>query len=125
MKYNNAYWPFLMLVDAEGNVIHQCNNLIEREGKLLRKLKKLKSDSLPAATKTADGICYMNSTLQRSGEIEKLLKNERFTSIAAGDNGKIYTVFTSLMNGNSDIMMRIYDGTSSSKDICVAATDAD
>jgi len=126
MKYNPSGWePFLILADAEGNVIHQCNNLIEREGKLLRKFKKLKSDSLPPATKTADGICYMNSTLQRSGEAEKSLQNERFTSIAAGRDGQIYTVYTSLRNGNSDIVMRICDDTSSSKDISVTATDAD
>ncbi len=124
-KYNRRGWPFLLLADSEGNVIHQCNNLIGREEKLLRLLKKLKSESFPAATKTADGVYYMNSTLQRSGEIEKTLKNERFTSIAAGGDGQIYAVFTSLENGNSDIVMRIYDGTSFGKDISVAATDAD
>jgi hypothetical protein len=124
-KYNRNGWPFLLLVDSEGNVIHQCNNLIGREEKLLRLLKKLKSESFPAATKTADGVYYMKSTLQRSGEVEKLLQNERFTSIAAGPDGQIYIVFTSLKNGNSDIVMRIFDGTSFSKDISVAATDAD
>ncbi len=124
-KYNRNGWPFLLLVDSEGNVIHQCNNLIDREEKLLRLLKKLKSESFPAATKTADGVYYMKSTLQRSGEVEKLLQNERFTSIAAGPDGQIYIVFTSLKNGNSDIVMRIFDGTSFSKDISVAATDAD
>jgi len=125
MKYSKAYWPFLMLVDSEGKIVYQCTNLIDRDKKLLRLLKKLKSESFPAATKTADGIYYMNSTLQRSGEVEKLLQNERFTSIAAGPDGQIYTVFTSLKNGNSDIVMRIFDGTSFSKDISVAATDAD
>lgn len=125
-KYNRSgWWPFLLLVDSEGNVIHQCNNLIEREGKLLRLLKKLNSESFTAATRTADGVCYMTSTLQRNGEVEKLLKSERFTSIAAGRDGQIYIVFTSLKNGNSDIVMRIYDDTSSSKDVSVAATDAD
>jgi hypothetical protein len=124
-KYNRNGWPFLLLVDSEGNVIHQCNNLIGREEELLRLLKKLKSESFPAATKTADGVYYMKSTLQRSGEVEKLLQNERFTSIAAGPDGQIYIVFTSLKNGNSDIVMRIFDGTSFSKDISVAATDAD
>jgi hypothetical protein len=126
MKYNPKGWePFLMLVDSEGKVVYQCINLIERDRKLLRLLKKLKSESFAAATKTVDGICYMNSTLQRSGETEKSLQNQRFTSIAAGRDGQIYTVFTSLNDGNSDIVMRIHDGADSSEDISVAATDAD
>ncbi|OHB85165.1 MAG: hypothetical protein A2Z38_12285 [Planctomycetes bacterium RBG_19FT_COMBO_48_8] len=125
MKYSKGYWPFLMLVDSEGKIVYQCTNLIERDKKLMRLLHKLKDASYPAATMAADGVYYMNSTLQRSGEVEKLLQNERFTSIAAGRDGQIYTVFTSLKNGNSDIVMRICDGTSFSKDISVAATDAD
>jgi len=125
MKYGSGSWPFLMLVDKEGNIIYRCTNLIDRDGDLQHLLKKIKNESFPAATKTVDGICYMNSTLQRSGEIEGSLQSERFTSIAAGLDGKIYTVFTSLKNGNSDIVMRIYDGTSFGEDISVAATDAD
>jgi hypothetical protein len=124
-KYNRRGWPFLLLADVEGNVIHQCNNLIDRERKLKSLLNKIKSESSPAESKTADGIYYMNSTLQRSGEAEKSLQSERFTSIAAGSDGQIYAMFTSLKDGNSDIVMRIYDGTSSSKDISIAATDAD
>jgi hypothetical protein len=125
MNYGKCIWPFLMLVDSEGKIIYQCTNMIDRDRKLMRLLNKLKDDSYPAATTTADGVYYMNSTLQRSGEIEESLKNERFTSIAAGGDGQIYTVFTSLKNANSDIIMRIYDGTSFGKDISVAATDAD
>jgi hypothetical protein len=125
-KYNRRGWePFLMLVDKEGNSIYRCVNLIDRDRKLQRLLKKLKSKSFPANTRTVDGIYYMNSTLQRSGEIEKTLQNDRFTSIAAGDDGQIYTVFTSLKNGNSDIIMRIYNGNSLNKNISIAATDAD
>ena len=125
-KYNKSGWePFLMLVDKEGNSIYRCINLIDREDKLLRLLKKFKKKSFPAETKTVDGVRYMNSTLQRSGEAEKSLRSERFTSIAAGSDGQIYTVFTSLRDGNSDIVMRIYNDTSSNKDIPIAATDAD
>ena len=124
-KYNRRGWPFLMLVDSEGNIIHQCNNLIDRESQLNSLLNKIKSESFPAAAKTVDGIYYMNSTLQRSGEVEKTLRNERFTSIAAGFDGQTYTVFTSLKDGNSDVVMRISDGTSFGKDIPIAATDAD
>lgn len=114
-----------MLVDPNGQVLYKCNNLIDRDKELVQQIRKFKIESFPAETKTIDGVFYMTSTLQRSGEIEKSLQNERFTSIAAGPDGKIYTVFTSLNNGNSDIVMRIYDGTTFSKDISIAATDAD
>jgi len=125
-KYNRSGWePFLLLVDSDGNVIHRCINLIDRESKLLRQLKKLKSKSFPAVTRTVDGIYYMNSTLQRSREVEKALQNDRFTSIAAGPDGKIYAVFTSLRDGNSDIVMRIYDDISSGRDVPIVATEAD
>jgi hypothetical protein len=124
LKYGKAIWPFLMLVDSEGKIIYRCTNLVERDGKLKRLLKKQRSE-FPAVTKTADGVFYMNSTLQRSGEAEKSLRNDRFTSIAAGGDGQIYAVFTSLRDGNSDIVMRIFDGASSGEEISVAATDAD
>jgi hypothetical protein len=124
-KHNRRGWPFLMLVDPNGQVVYKCNNLIGRDKGLMQQIRKFEKESFPAETKTADGVFYMTSTLQRSGEIEKSLQNERFTSLAAGRNGQIYTVFTSLKNGNSDIVMRIYDDTTSSKDISVAATRAD
>jgi hypothetical protein len=124
-KYNKRGWPFLLLVDSEGQVVYRCNNMIERDRELMRLLRKLKDASYPAATRTADGVHYMSSTLQRSGEVEKQLRNDRFASIAAGRDEKIYAVFTSLRNGNSDIVMRIFNGTSFGKDISIAATDAD
>ena len=114
-----------MLVDPNGQVIYKCNNLIGRDTEFMQQIRKFKKESFPAETKMADGVFYMTSTLQRSGEVEKTLQNERFTSIAAGPDGKIYAVFTSLNNGNSDIAMQIYDGTTFSKDIPIAATDAD
>ena len=54
----------------------------------------------------------MPSILQRSGQDKEPLQNNRFTSIAGGSDGKIYTVFTSVKNGNSDIIMRILNGNS-------------
>ena len=114
-----------MLVDPNGQVLYKCNNLIDRDTELMQQIRKFKKESFPAETKTADGVFYMASTLQRSGEIEKTLQNERFTAVAAGPDGQVYTVFTSLNNGNGDIVMRIYDGTTFSTDIPIAATDAD
>ena len=124
-KYNRRGWPFLMLVDPNGLVLYKCNNLIDRDTELMRQIRKFKKESFLAETKMSDGVIYMTSTLQRSGESEKSLQNERFTSISAGPDGRIYVVFTSLKNGNSDIILRIHNDESSDKDIPVAATDAD
>jgi hypothetical protein len=91
----------------------------------MQQLEKYKKGSFPAETRTADGVSYMLSTLQRSGEDKKPLQNDRFTSIAAGAGRQIYAVFTSLKNGNSDIILRICNDELSYKDIPIAATDAD
>lgn len=124
-KHNRDGWPFLMLVDPNGQIIYKCNNLIGRDKELMRQLQKFKKESFPAETKTADGVFYMTSTLQRSGEDKNLLQNDRFTSIAAGTGGKIFVVYTSVKDGNSDIILRIHNGQSSDEDVPIAATDAD
>ena len=124
-KHSRDGWPFLMLADPNGQVVYKCNNLVDRDKELMQQIQKFGKESFPAETKTADGVSYMTSTLQRSGEDKKPLQNDRFTSIAAGADGKIYAVFTSLKNGNNDIFLRICDDESSDKDIPIAATDAD
>ncbi|UCG58285.1 MAG: hypothetical protein JSU70_02025 [Phycisphaerales bacterium] len=124
-KYRATGWPTLLLVDSEGKIVYRCTNLIGRDKKLMRLLRELKDASYTAATTTADGVYYMSSTLQRGGEAENLLQNDRFTSIATGRDGEVYVVFTSLKNENSDIVMRVFDGTLVGKDIPIAATGAD
>jgi hypothetical protein len=114
-----------MLVDPSGQVVYKCNNLIGRDKELMQQLEKYKKGSFLAETRTAGGVSYMLSTLQRSGEDKKPLQNDRFTSIAAGAGGQIYAVFTSLKNGNSDIILRICNDELSYKDIPIGATDAD
>ena len=114
-----------MLVDPNRQVVYKCNNLIGRDKELMQQLQKYENESFPAETKTANGVLYMTSTLQRSGEDTKLLQNDRFTSLASGTDGKIYVVFTSLKNGSSDVILRICNSESSDKDIPIAATDAD
>ncbi|MHC4752948.1 MAG: TlpA family protein disulfide reductase, partial [Planctomycetota bacterium] len=37
-KYNKRGWPFLLLVDSEGQVVYRCNNMIERDRELMRLL---------------------------------------------------------------------------------------
>jgi hypothetical protein len=124
-KHNRRGWPFLMLVDPNGQVVYKCNNLMDRDKELLKQLQKFKKETFASKTKTVDGVPYLTSTLQRSGEDKNLLQNDRFTSIAAGTDGKIYAVFTSLKKGNSNIILRTCNGRSSDKDIPIAATDAD
>jgi hypothetical protein len=124
-KYNRRGWPFLMLVDPNGQVVYKCNNLVDRDKELMNQFQKFKKKSFALETKTVDGVPYMTSTLQRSGQGEKTLQNDRFTSLAAGPDGQIYAVFTSLKNGNSDVILRIYNGESPDKEIPIAAADAD
>jgi hypothetical protein len=124
-KHNRDGWPFLMLADPNGQVVYKCNNLVDRDKELVQQIQKFGKEAFTAETKMSDGIPYMTLTLQRSGEDKKLLQNDRFTSIAAGADGKIYAVFTSLKNGNSDIVLRICNDESSDKNIPIAATDAD
>ena len=124
-KHNRDGWPFLILADSQGNIIYKCNNLVDREKELNNLFQKLEKKPVPAKTMTADGVSYMLPTLQRSTEDKEPLQNDRFTSIAAGSDGKIYAVFTSVKNGNSDIIMKILDGNSQIRDIPIAATDAD
>ena len=124
-KHNRDGWPFLLLADSQGNIIYKCNNLVDREKELNNLLQKLNENPVPAKTMTADGVSYMLPSLQRSTEDKEPLQNDRFTSIAAGSNGKIYIVFTSVKNGSSDIIMRITDDNSQIRDIPIAATEAD
>lgn len=124
-KHNRDGWPFLLLADSEGQIIYKCNNLVDRDKELNNLFKKIEEKSFAAETMTADGVSYMKATFQRNGENKEKLKNERFTSIAAGSDGEIYTVFTSVKNGNSDIIMRISGTNSPDRDIPIAATDAD
>ena len=123
-KHNKDGWPFLMLVDSEGQIIYKCNNLIDREKDLLDLLEKLKEKSVSSETKNVNGVTYMTSTLQQSDN-RQLVQNERFTSMAAGHDGEIYCVFTSVKDGNSDVIMRMFNGESYNREIPVAATDAD
>lgn len=67
----------------------------------------------------------MRSTLENNNELDKPQLNERFTSIACGTNGDVYTVFTSVEDGNSNLYLRIQTGQSEPKIIPVAATKAD
>lgn len=124
-EYNSRGWPFLMLIGPDGKLKYQCNNLLERERKLVSLLKKAKATRPDISAPLVDGVHYMPGTLERSGEDKGPQPCERFSSLAAGVNGQVYLVLTSSQNNNSDIMLRIWDGQTWSSDIPVAATEAD
>lgn len=124
--YNpKGYWPSLMLVGPDGKVKFQRTNLVDREPQLIALLKKAEATRPHISPKLVDGIAYMPGTLERSGESQAAQPRERFTSLAAGPDGKVYLVLTSCRASNSDILLRIWDGQAWSNDIPVAATDAD
>ena len=122
-KYNRQGWPFLMVVDAQGQVVYTCNNLIDNDPALKKELQKIKQTMSTAQTVEADGIRYMASTLDPN-TLKANMQNDRFTSIAAGKDGRVFAVYTFVCNGNSDILMRIWDGKAFT-DIPVAVTKFD
>jgi hypothetical protein len=125
-KYNRSGWPFLMLVDPQGRIVYKKNGLVDREEKTIRRLLNSMLNKQPGIKPVAfDGIAYTPATLKQSGEEEKPLRRERFSSLACGPVGEVYLVFTTNRNGNSDIFMRIFDGEKWSEDKPVVATAAD
>lgn len=122
-KYNRNGWPFLMVVNGQGQVVYTCNNLIDNDPELKKELQKIKQTREKPKTIEVDGVQYMTSTLERNG-LKADSQNDRFPVIAAGNDGRIYTVYTSGRNGNSDILMRIFDGKAFTE-IPVAATKFD
>ena len=125
-RYNSDGWPFLLLADREGKIVFKANNLIDRE---MAKIKPLIEEKIGALSMSndvvVDDVYYIQDTLKRSGEIEKPERCDRFPSIACSSDGKIYVVFTSNRNGNSDIFLRVFDGKGWSDDKPVAITKAD
>ncbi|MHC4736309.1 MAG: redoxin family protein, partial [Planctomycetota bacterium] len=125
-RYNNDGWTFLMLADREGKIVYKVNSPHEKDWLQLRSiLNKMLSGTMPSKTITRDGIAYMPATLQRTGEKETRRICDRFPSVACGQDGKVYVVFTTNRNGTSDVFIRIFDGSKWSEDVPVAATDAD
>jgi hypothetical protein len=124
--HNPKGWgPFLMLVGPDGKVKFQRTSLVDREQKLISLIKEAKATHPAISPKLVDGIAYMPGTLERSGEAKEPRPCERFSSLAAGPDGKVYLALTASRANNSDIVMRTWDGQAWSDDIPVAATEAD
>jgi hypothetical protein len=123
--HNRDGWPFLLLVDPNGNVVHQATNLVDREPRLLELLLRMKAAPEAAPIKVVDGIRYSTETLRRSGELEKPQVREQFSHLAAAPDGRVFLVFTSWRDGGGDVWLRTWDGKAWSKDRAVAATAAD
>ncbi len=125
-RYNTDGWTFLMLADHSGKIVYRINSPHEKDWSDLRGiLNKMLSVPLSKKTIIRDGIAYMPSTLQRSGEMERQRMCEGFPSVACGTNGHVYVVFTTNRNGSSDVYIRGFDGYKWSEDVPVAATAVD
>jgi len=126
-RFNRDGWPFLMLVDKQGGVVYQKGGaLVDREMPQIEKLLKGMIEA-PAVVRTAqmEGVSYMPATLKRSEETEKARRRDRFPSLACAPDGKVYVVFTTNRNGNSDVFIRVFDGGKWSEDKPIAATSSD
>jgi|GEM_PF-2793393 len=125
-RYNNDGWTFLMLADAEGKVVYRVNSPHDEDWQKIRKmLDEMVAKGISSNDIVRDGIRYPRAVLQRSGEMEAGKASERFTSIACGENGKLYLVFTVTHSDNSDVMMRTWADGGWSADIPIAVTSAD
>ena len=115
-----------MLVDQNGQVVYKKNGLIDTEQKTIeRLLNQILQSKSNLKTVSLNGISYMPATLERSGETTKELLRERFSSLACALDGRVYVVFTTNRNGNSDVFIRMFDGKAWSEDKPIAVTDAD
>jgi peroxiredoxin len=125
-RYNPDGWTFLMLADAEGKVAYKCNSPTEKDWMEIKRLAgQMVKEADAALTTLIEGVRYMNKTLERSGEMQGAKRRDEFASVACRQDGKVYAVFTSNHNGNSDVFARIYDGNNWSEDRPIAATNAD
>jgi len=125
-QYNPNGWPYLMFVDGKGKVLFGTTSLLEREmSKLTPLLTEAFREPIGARGIKLEGATYMLATLKRSGETERPKRCDRFPSIACGDDGFVYVVFASNRNGNSDVFLRVFDGTMWSDDRPIAATESD
>lgn len=122
-RYNPDGWTFIMLVDRLGKVVFRANNPSMTD--LAPRLENLVGPEPKAKPIVRDGVSYMRVTVERSGEIDRIRRCDRFPVLACGPDQRMYLVFTSNRRGNSDVFMRIHDGLGWSEDRPVAATDAD
>lgn len=125
MRYSRSGWPFLMLVDPDGNVVHKATSLVDRETEMLKSLGRMRTSAEAATLKTIDGTCYSTATLRRTGELDGAKTYERFSSLAAGQDGRVFLVFTAAADGDSNVWLRVWDGREWSQDRPIAASDAD
>jgi hypothetical protein len=123
--HSRSGWPFLMLVDPNGNVVHKASNLIEREDKILESLARMKASPEAAPIQVVNGIRYSVETLRRSGETEKPRVHEYSSQLAAAPDGRVFLVFTSMRENDSNVWLRVWDGQAWSEDRPVAASPAD
>lgn len=116
----------MMLVDKAGRVVWKGASSVNKERRTIeRLLNEMAQGAGAVQTVEMESVSYMPATLEQSGELEKSRRRDRFTSLACGRDGKVYVVFTSNRNGNSDVFIRAYDGNSWSEDTGVADSNAD
>ena len=115
----------MILADEKGEIVYQCCNLLERDEKLLNNLKEIGSEQRNVPVQDIGGTIYLQSTIFNNKMLTKPV-NQRFTSIACGPDGKVYTTFTAKENNNNNVYLKIDDVLNkNTQTIPIAATVAD
>jgi hypothetical protein len=105
--------------------VHKANNVIDGETKIVELLARMKASPEAGPIRVVDGIRYSAETLRRSGELEKPQVREYSSQLAAASDGRVFLVFTSSRENNSNVWLRVWDGQAWSQDRAVAASSAD
>ncbi|MEN6366661.1 MAG: S41 family peptidase [Thermoguttaceae bacterium] len=125
-RYNREGWPFLILVNREGEVVFRKNvETADFWPELASRLEAMLPERSPVETVQREGIFYMPDTVARSGETKKERRDDRFPSVACAEDGRVYVAFTTNRNGTQDVYLRVFDGKKWLADQPVAATEAD
>jgi len=125
-KYNPDGWTFLMLADAQGRIAYKANSPVDDDWpKIKRLLDDMLREKPSVKSQVVEGIQYSIATLERTGKTQNAIQRDLFPSIACGQDGKVYVVFTTNRKGSSDIFFSVYDGNNFSDEKPLAATEAD
>jgi peroxiredoxin len=123
MRYNRDGWTFLMVADKEGKVVYRANSADWASVRTV--LDDVVAEGKPPRNVSLESVDYPPAVAARSGEADGPARRDRFPSVACSADGRVFVALTSNRNGQSDVFLRVFDGSHWSGDRPVAVTEAD